>query len=195
MIAQELATRIPDRIASLTLTVTTAGGSGRPFGNLPPWKGFISLTRLLMLTDPKTKVPIAMDMLYPPVWLAEKDAAGRTNLEVQTEIWLRRAEITRPQTLIGALSQMCAALTHCVSPARLATISSKIPKVTIVTGDSDNLVAPSNSRYMKQHMEEAEYLVFEETGHAINTQGKKRYNALLERVFAEGRERARNADI
>jgi hypothetical protein len=48
---------------------------------------------------------------------------------------------------------------------------------------------------MKQYMEEAEYLVFQETGHAINTQEKKRYNALLERVFGEGRERARNIDM
>lgn len=90
---------------------------------------------------------------------------------------------------------MYAGLTHRVSPTRLATISSTIPKVTIVTGDSDSLVAPSNSKYMKQYMEEAEYLVFQETGHAINTQEKKRYNALLERVFGEGRERARNIDM
>jgi hypothetical protein len=32
----ELATRIPDRIVSLTLTVTTPGHPGRPFSNLPP---------------------------------------------------------------------------------------------------------------------------------------------------------------
>jgi pimeloyl-ACP methyl ester carboxylesterase len=66
--------------------------------------------------------------------------------------------------------------------------------VTIVTGDSDNLVAPTNSAYIKKYMEEAEYLVFEETGHAINVQRKKRYNELLERTFAEGREMARNVD-
>jgi len=112
-----------------------------------------------------------------------------------TQKFLRRIEITRPQTLVGALSQMCAGLTHYVSPARLATISSGIPKVTIVTGDMDNLVAPSNSAYMKKYMMEAEYLVFEGNGHAINTQAKTRYNALLERVFAEGREIAKNVDM
>jgi pimeloyl-ACP methyl ester carboxylesterase len=32
----ELAARIPDRIVSLTLTVTTAGGVFRPLCNLPP---------------------------------------------------------------------------------------------------------------------------------------------------------------
>lgn len=34
MIAMEIATRIPERIISLTLGVTTAGG--RPWSNLPP---------------------------------------------------------------------------------------------------------------------------------------------------------------
>jgi homoserine acetyltransferase len=86
---------------------------------------------------------------------------------------------------------MCAALTHHVTPARLSLISSVIPKVTIVTGDSDNLMAPSNSAYIKKYMEEAEYLVFEETGHSMHMQRKERYNNLLERVFSEGRERAR----
>jgi pimeloyl-ACP methyl ester carboxylesterase len=70
-----------------------------------------------------------------------------------------------------------------------------IPKVAIVTGDSDNLVAPSNSAYLNKYMKEAEYVVFEETGHAIHTQWKKRYNELLERVFSEGRETARNVDM
>lgn len=86
---------------------------------------------------------------------------------------------------------MHAGLGHHVTPARLSSISSTIPKVTIVTGDQDNLVPPANSKYMKEHMREAEYLVFEDTGHAINVQRKERYNALLERVFAEGREKAR----
>jgi len=71
-------------------------------------------------------------------------------------------------------------------------MSSKIPKVMIVTGDLDNLVAPDNSFNLKRYMKEAEYLVFEGAGHALQVQEKKRYNELLERVFSEGRERARN---
>lgn len=86
---------------------------------------------------------------------------------------------------------MCAGLTHHVTPARLSKISASIPKVTIVTGDQDNLVAPTNSKIIKSHMPEAEYVMFEDTGHGINMQASERYNALLERTFAEGRERAR----
>lgn len=104
------------------------------------------------------------------------------------QIYLHRIEITRPQTLIGSFSQMSAGLTHHVTPARLSQISS-IPKVAIVTGDQDNLVAPSNSAYLKEHMKEAEYVVFENTGHSVQAQRKERFNELLERVFREGRER------
>ena len=88
---------------------------------------------------------------------------------------------------------MSAGLTHNVTPTRLASISSTIPKVMIVTGDQDNLVAPENSAYLAKHMKEAEYVVFEGTGHAIHAQRKKRYNELLEKVFSEGREKAGNA--
>jgi len=63
--------------------------------------------------------------------------------------------------------------------------------VTIVTGDLDIVVAPRNSEYIKKYMEEAEYLVF---GHTIHVE-MKRYNELLERIFTEGRERARNINV
>jgi pimeloyl-ACP methyl ester carboxylesterase len=170
--------------------------------------------RLMTITEPKVKIPIILDMIYPEPWLAEKadnDAAGRTNREVQFEvirIWFcplkipftdgdiylqtyqRRIEITKPQTLMGSISQMAAGLTHSVSPARLHAISLSVPKVVIVTGDEDHLVDPRNSAYLKKHMPDAEYIVFGATGHAIQAQRKERFNALLERVFKGGRERA-----
>ncbi|KAF7983056.1 hypothetical protein HWV62_23949 [Athelia sp. TMB] len=191
MIAQELATRIPERIASLTLTVTTAGGSS--FNNLPPWKGFSSLARLMVVTEPHAKMAIIYDMMYPSSWLAEKalnDPEGRTNAELLKEDYLRRFELTPPQTLGGAVSQMAAGLTHSVSKARLVRIASTIPKVLIVTGDVDHLVAPTNSKYLSQCMPQAEYVIFENTGHGLCIQRKERYNALLEKVFAEGREKS-----
>lgn len=146
-------------------------------------------------------------MLYPDEWLDEKaegDAHGRTNREVQrvvsasilyvtfqltpSQLYLRRIEITRPQTLVGSLSQMYAAMTHRVSAARLRQISATIPKVLITTGDNDHLVSPHKSRYIKQHMPEAEFLEMLATGHAIQIQQTERFNAALERTFEEGRQ-------
>ncbi|KAG1904116.1 Alpha/Beta hydrolase protein [Suillus fuscotomentosus] len=188
MIAQELADRIPDRITSLSLIVTTAGGQF--WLNVPPLKGSTAMTRLLMTGDPDVKVPIVMDMLYPQPWLekkAEGDPEGRTNLEVQSAFYHRRLKITRPQTPLGALSQMYAGLTHHVSPARLRKISSSIPKVLILTGDQDHVIRSSNSRHLHRHMPEAEFHWWEETGHGISAQWTTRLNELLEKTFEEGR--------
>ncbi|KAI0084014.1 alpha/beta-hydrolase [Irpex rosettiformis] len=191
MIAQELALKIPERILSLTLTVTTAGG--RFWSNMSPWKGFSSLFRSVPSAQPEDKIPIVLSMLYPKQWLdlpAEDGPQGRTNREIEAESFRRRMTVTRPPTFIGSVSQMAAALTHNVSPERLNGISRTIPKVTIVIGDEDHLVRVSNSFHLQRHMPEAEFVQWNGTGHGVPAQQRKRFNVLLERVFAEGKQRA-----
>ncbi len=112
-----------------------------------------------------------------------------TLIGVTVQDYRKRIETTKPQSFLGSISQMAAGLSHRVSPERLNTISKSIPKVLILTGDKDHLVAPRNSRYLKQHMPEAELIEWAETGHGIHLQRKARFNSLLERVFQEGRER------
>jgi pimeloyl-ACP methyl ester carboxylesterase len=94
--------------------------------------------------------------------------------------------MTRRQTFIGSVSQMCAALTHHVTPDRLKKIASSIPKVVIVTGDADDLVNPRNSFTLKEAMPEAEFIQWKDTGHAVHTQDSERFNEMLKRVFEEG---------
>ena len=145
------------------------------------WAGLKTLTRLVFIADPAKKVPLVMDMLYPLKWLAEHDEddpQGRTNRDVQGGVrhipsheasifdeltrrmqsFLRRVLITKPQELMGHISQMAAALTHHVSPARLAAISESIPKVVIITGNEDNLVLPSHSSELKASTPEVELI-------------------------------------
>ncbi|KAL0948994.1 hypothetical protein HGRIS_009093 [Hohenbuehelia grisea] len=188
MIAQELATRIPERIASLVLAVTTPGGHF--WQNFPPWKGLSSLTRLLFTPDLAKKTPIVMEMLFPTSWLQEKakdDPEGRTNLQIEGEVYIRRMGITQPQRFMGHISQMFAALGHRVTPDRLRKISTSIPKVAIVTGDQDNLVLPYHSFDLKRDMPEAEFAQWENTGHGIHVQRAEMFNALVERTCEEGR--------
>ncbi|KAI0093979.1 alpha/beta-hydrolase [Irpex rosettiformis] len=195
MIAQELASRIPERIISLTLGVTTAGGW--PWSNLPPWKGLSTLARLTFISDPEVKIPMILEMAFPVEWLdskAEDDTQGRTNREIITVVYRRRIQLTRPQKFVGHVSQMVAGLTHYVSPDRLRQISKNIPKILILTGDDDHLVRPSGSVHLKEHMPEAEFVQWEKTGHAIHMQHVKRFNGLLERVFAEGKQHAPSSD-
>jgi hypothetical protein len=94
------------------------------------------------MTDVELKIPIILAMCYPLSWLeepAEDDAEGRTNREVQTEVgpgapvahyssdsaqlYRKRILTTAPQHLIGALSQMCAGLTHHVTSEVRARLS------------------------------------------------------------------------
>jgi len=186
MVAQELAARISHRIISLTLTVTTAGGN--VIYNLPPWKGFISLLSLVFMGDPQKKVATILDMIFPQSWLDKKregDEKGRTNRQYQAEDYLHRIQITRPQTLVGHLSQMCAGLTHYVSKERLQTMAASIPKITIVTGDEDNLVRPINSTILKEHIPQAELITWVGTGHAIHAQWPERYCELISKVIRD----------
>ncbi|PIL23842.1 hypothetical protein GSI_13593 [Ganoderma sinense ZZ0214-1] len=191
MIAQELASRIPKRIASLSLVVTKAGR--RQLVDLPSYAGLRNLLWTMTIREPEKRIPYVLGMLYPKPWLDSKnpdDPEGRTNHETETIAYQQRIAVTRPQPFIGAISQMAAATTHYVSPERLRKISSSIPEVLIVTGDIDNLVDPSNSRHLKADMPEAEFIVKEGAGHGITIQCKQWFNELLERTFKEGRERS-----
>ena len=99
-------------------------------------------------------------------------------------------EITKPQTLIGALGQMAAGLTHSMTPDRLAKVSASVPKVLIVSGGEDILIPHTEGEKLKRHMPEAEYRYWEKAGHGVCGQYKERFNQLLERVFQQGKEAA-----
>lgn len=95
----------------------------------------------LSSTHPSLAHPALFPSFSPPIYLQE---------------YSRRYALTRPQTLVGNLSQSIAALTHHVSPARLQLIDDNVPKITILTGDDDNLVAPANSQFLAEVMRNAE---------------------------------------
>jgi pimeloyl-ACP methyl ester carboxylesterase len=95
---------------------------------------------------------------------------------------------TSPQTLVGTLSQMVAGLTHRVSPDRLRQIAKDVPKIVLVTGDEDNLVPTRCNEWIKECMGPGvELEKWEGTGHALQIQRPKRFNALVERVVEESR--------
>jgi pimeloyl-ACP methyl ester carboxylesterase len=89
---------------------------------------------------------------------------------------------------MGSLSQMCAGLTHHVSPSSLARISNTVPSIVILTGDDDNLVSPSNSDYLAKYIPRAHYEKWEGTGHAIYSQWPERLNNLIAQTISKGRE-------
>ncbi|QRV75422.1 alpha/beta hydrolase family protein [Ceratobasidium sp. AG-Ba] len=188
MVAQELATRIPQRIASMLLAVTSAGG--HVWNNFPPWNGVSTLAKLTFTKDPATKVRMIMDMVFPLAWLAEPSSSDPTitNREAQTRLYMVRILATTPQTLVGTLSQMAAGLTHYVSAERLRQIAMDVPKIILVTGDEDNLVPPTRSEWIKECMgPQVELEKWDHTGHALQIQRPERFNALVERIVKESR--------
>lgn len=104
---------------------------------------------------------------------------------------------------MGHISQMAAALTHHVSPSRLAFISERIPKIIIVTGVEDCIVAPKGSRRLFQGMtsnrdrdtmkgeqdltRRVELVEWEDAGHGIHFQRESEFNELVMRGVKEGR--------
>jgi len=161
-------------------------------------KGVLGLTRLTFTKDPEKKIPILFPIIYPQTFLdapaIEYDEPSITNYEVLKPRVLKRISLTRPQGLIGALSQMAACFGHYVSQDRLATISKSVPKVLILVGDQDNLVRPANSHWLAHCMPEAEFIVWKDTGHQILGQHPKKATELLARVMQEGRKRSAAAE-
>ncbi|KAG9049244.1 hypothetical protein FS837_010780 [Tulasnella sp. UAMH 9824] len=191
MIALELASRIAARIASLSLLVTTAGGWA--LRNSTPFKGIRGLVRLTFAKTTEEKVKLLLPILYPLNWLKEPaEAYGHpeiTNADFLTQVHTYRIDLARRQTLVGSLSQMAAAKTHYVSPDRLKTIAASIPKVYIMTGDDDNLVRPENSHHLKSCMPEAEFEVWEGSGHGVFGQYPKRFGEKMVQVMQQGWDR------
>ncbi|KAL7414118.1 Alpha/Beta hydrolase protein [Mrakia frigida] len=188
MVALELAFQKPTHLASLTICVSSSGHVF-PLQNLPPWKGIKTIAQLIWTKPLEEKIRMLVEMQYPSKWLNEIDPhSNRTNFETTVEEYHHRLNLTRPQPLRSNLSQSLAALTHHVSPSRLRLINEQVPKIVVLTGDEDSLVRIGESaRLVKEGLTRAEAVVWEGTGHAIQLQRPKWFNALLERVFEEGR--------
>lgn len=97
-------------------------------------------------------------------------------------------EVVKPQTLMGALGQMAAGLTHNVTPSRLAKISVSIPKVLILSAAEDEVIPHTEGENLKRRMPEAEFQCWEKTGHGVSRQYVERFNQALERAFEQGKE-------
>jgi pimeloyl-ACP methyl ester carboxylesterase len=92
----------------------------------------------------------------------------------------------------------------------LAFISARIPKIIIVTGDEDHLVAPEESRRLWRGMTSnqdidrkpesgqdlrVELVQWEGTGHGIHIQKEREFNELITRCVREGRNLNGIADL
>ncbi|WFD43974.1 hypothetical protein MPSI1_002639 [Malassezia psittaci] len=182
MIALELARMEPRRFCTLLLLSTTAGDKH----NLPPIKGISAIglsifEQIIGYGTPEDRINRVVDVLFPQEWLKAQSEIDptRTNVEVIRPLFMWRFGFSRRAKLHGAFSQIAAALTHHVPSEALAKINVDIPKIRILTGDWDQLVNTSHSKFMSEHMPNADYLVWPGGGHALHAQFPGRFNAML----------------
>lgn len=113
-------------------------------------------------------MPVLLPLIYPQEWLdlpaIQFGQPEKTYYEFFSAEIPKRLRFERRQTGLGALSQLAASATHKVSSDRLAALARSIPKVLILTGDQDHLVAPRNSVWLKKCMPEAEFVEWKGTG-------------------------------
>lgn len=184
MIAQELATMIPERIQSLVLTSTTAGNSSE----IAPISALKMFAKLFFVRDPQEMVRLVVDNLYPEKYLEEPDEKGdnATNRDRIVKEFLYRYDLTRRQPTMGRILQSAAAIGHKVSAERLKLVANNIPNIVVVTGDADTIVNPDRSKDLHAMLPGSEYIVISGGGHALPSQCTEEYNSLLQRTFEKG---------
>ncbi|KAM0753340.1 alpha/beta-hydrolase [Meredithblackwellia eburnea MCA 4105] len=185
MIAQEVAVAVPSRLSSLTLTSSRAG----PIPEFPTFKvGKMFLRQLTgRVKGPEHAAALAVDVLFPSKWLDSPDGVvdGKTRRQVLEKNYLKRAQETKSVTAAGKLGQFSAVTSHYVSPWKLSSILSTIPRVHIIVGDEDQLIAPIRSKQLHAMIPGSTLRWVEGGGHTLPIQFESEYHEWLEAVFQE----------
>ncbi|RKP14173.1 alpha/beta-hydrolase [Piptocephalis cylindrospora] len=187
MIALEIASAAPPGLLkSLTLTSTHAGLT------VPPVYGAFASLRAMFIGDVQRRFEINADILYPQEWLKRPCPADSPYVVRREEVVhvMKQRFIHSPvQPTGGTLGQLSAVLRHHIGKGRLSKIRDAPYPVLVLTGAEDNLIRPSNSRYLAGQLD-GQLEVYSGAGHALPYQEADRYNQTLLTFFrkAEGQE-------
>ena len=170
MAAQELTLRYPQRVRTLALIATHAGG---PRAVMPTLKGLRLFIRAN--TSPKRdRLQALQELLYPPEFLATVDPA-----KLGERI---RAQVGQPAPPEALLVQFSAVTRH---DTRRCLRRIQVPTL-VVKPHHDILIRPRNSDYLAREIPGAELLHLRDGGHGAIFQCADEINAALRRHFARG---------
>ena len=169
MIAQEFAVENPQRVLSLSLLATHAGGRTL---KLPPTAGLIQFFKTQFLPGRRRKGRALARLLFPEDWMAQVDRA-----------WLRAvlvADYGEQPTAVQRISQLAAVSRHDTRRRlkRLARV-----RTLVVKPSRDILVKPRHSDTVHRLIPNSRLVECPNAGHGVIRQEADRINDLLREHF------------
>jgi 3-oxoadipate enol-lactonase len=166
MIAQHLALSHLDRVDSLVLACTTAGGRS----GAPPWR-LLAASALRPLMGPSRTFPLVAPLLYSRATLA-----GRQD-RIREDLQRRIADNTSARTVYAQMGAIAGHDTR----KRLGELTG-IPTL-VLHGLEDNLVPPEQGRRLAELIPGARRVLIPSCGHLLTTDAEERTaTAILEHL-------------
>lgn len=188
MIALEMALAIaPQRLLSLTLVVTHAGG----WGGIAPWAGVKSMITSIFTKDNKVRLQALLRMLYSEESLKDEELQKKL-----TQHHIERMKKRVAPKLAAVFGHPLAVYRHYVSYPNLLRIRFAPFPTLVIVGEEDKLVQMSNS-YMLANVLGSHLVVVPNGGHGLLSEYPETINKEMEQFFerTEGaRERGEKID-
>lgn len=163
MVSQEIALAAPERVQSLTLIATHAGG---PTGVMPTLKGLFYWVQAAF--GPQSgRVRNLTRLLYPAAFLATVDPA-----DLQARMRLQVGQRPRTRT---ALLQLLAVMLH-NTRTRLRALR---PPTLVVKSGADLLVRPHHSDFLHAQIPGAQLVTIPDAGHGLTFHAAATVNAAI----------------
>lgn len=190
MIAQEVALRIPDRLMSLTLIATHAGGWK---AKLPPWHVFWSALRHPLQKSYRDQMRSLMGLVFSDKFLdapGKKENFSIINGEYTTvlDFYLDLIDqfdqvFVKENPIMMFAKQLTAVMTHRAHADRLSILRDKFP-ILLITGTGDKIIDPQHMYDI--HTATGGHLVtFDGAGHAVTEECLDGVNNALHKHFSQ----------
>lgn len=190
MIAQELALRIPDKLLSLSLIATHAGGWK---SYIPPWSVFTTGARHFFAKDYRSQMRSLMGLVFSEKFLdlpGKKENFSIINGEYSTILDFYLDLIgqfdqvfVKDNPLLAFAQQLTAVLTHRVDGDRLGSLKDRFP-VLLIVGTGDKIIDPSHMYNIHSSIG-GNLVKFEGAGHAVTEECLNDVNEALHKHFSQ----------
>jgi len=190
MIAQELALRIPEKLASLALIATHSGGWK---AYIPPWQVMWSVLRHPFAKNQREQMRSIMGLVFSDKFLdspGKKENFSVINGEYTTilDFYLDLIDqfsqvFVQDNPLVMFAKQLSAVLTHNAQSDRLHVLRDKFP-ILLIVGTGDKIIDPSHM-YNLHNVLGGHLLKFEGAGHAVTEECLDAVNSALHKHFSQ----------